>query len=610
MQPKYREFLFFNITSLLYILIAIPYLKYLDFEISCFPFAYLLILNFSHFFAIGFLALILYKILSLVSSGYKYRIILAALISSIIAWILYLDTIVYNLYRMHINIFTLELLLAKGGLNIYYLHKSQYAILIAIFILMFSSLFFLAKKIFTYDMNYCPVPKWLMVALVAMAMLTSHFIHGYSFVYNKTDNLRISSLYPLYFPTQNDEFFSKFRFSKFDSLVHKKPHITKVNEANFVYPREQIVAEKSENKNFILILIDSWRYLAFDSITMPNIFKFSEKCQVFENHFSGSNATRSGLFSLFYGIPGIYWESALNNNTRPVFINLLEEKNYLISTFSSASLMNPPFHRTIFWNVNNIDLTALSDAPHYNDNVITQNYIKHLTQNKKASKIPRFDFIFYDAMHSISHPSDFKGPFQPEWEYAKYEFLTNNTNPDKFYNLYKNSAYYVDSLVGMILKVLEKTNELENSIIILTGDHGQEFNDNKKNYWGHNGNYSRAQLHVPLLIYDKNLTPKKYSHWTFHYDVFPSILIDYFNVKNNLSSFSYGAYLYRKSQRKQILVGSSDDFAIISQDDILKIYYSGMYEFTDMKLNRKLDKIEFESVVKVLDSAQKFYIRY
>lgn len=162
----------------------------------------------------------------------------------------------------------------------------------------------------------------------------------------------------------------------------------------------------------------------------------------------------------------------------------------------------------------------------------------------------------------------------------------------------------------MILKVLEKTNELENSIIILTGDHGQEFNDNKKNYWGHNGNYSRAQLHVPLLIYDKNLTPKKYSHWTFHYDVFPSILIDYFNVKNNLSSFSYGAYLYRKSQRKQILVGSSDDFAIISQDDILKIYYSGMYEFTDMKLNRKLDKIEFESVVKVLDSAQKFYIRY
>jgi hypothetical protein len=55
-------------------------------------------------------------------------------------------------------------------------------------------------------------------------------------------------------------------------------------------------------------------------------------------------------------------------------------------------------------------------------------------------------------------------------------------DPTPFFNLYKNSAYYVDSLVGRIIDDLKRNGRLNNTMVIITGDHGQEFNDNKKNY--------------------------------------------------------------------------------------------------------------------------------
>jgi membrane-anchored protein YejM (alkaline phosphatase superfamily) len=36
--------------------------------------------------------------------------------------------------------------------------------------------------------------------------------------------------------------------------------------------------------------------------------------------------------------------------------------------------------------------------------------------------------------------------------------------------------------------------------VIVTSDHGEEFNDTGKNYWGHNGNFSPYQVAVPLLV--------------------------------------------------------------------------------------------------------------
>ena len=49
----------------------------------------------------------------------------------------------------------------------------------------------------------------------------------------------------------------------------------------------------------------------------------------------------------------------------------------------------------------------------------------------------------------------------------------------------------MDDLIGKVINQLKNKGLLENTIIIITGDHGQEFNDNKKGYWEHGGNFSK-----------------------------------------------------------------------------------------------------------------------
>lgn len=70
-----------------------------------------------------------------------------------------------------------------------------------------------------------------------------------------------------------------------------------------------------------------------------------------------------------------------------------------------------------------------------------------------------------------------------------------------FFNRYKNLAYWQDVLIGQVIDIFEKSGRLENTIVIITADLGEEFNDSKLNYWGHNGNFSKAQIQIPLVIY-------------------------------------------------------------------------------------------------------------
>ena len=56
-------------------------------------------------------------------------------------------------------------------------------------------------------------------------------------------------------------------------------------------------------------------------------------------------------------------------------------------------------------------------------------------------------------------------------------------DPTPFWNLYRNCCYQDDLLLGRIFETLKKEGLMDNTIIILSGDHSQEFNENHHNYW-------------------------------------------------------------------------------------------------------------------------------
>lgn len=88
--------------------------------------------------------------------------------------------------------------------------------------------------------------------------------------------------------------------------------------------------------------------------------------------------------------------------------------------------------------------------------------------------------FFYDLAHGYEVPKDKLYRFQPSWEFADYMKLNNDIDPTPFLNLYYNCVAEADSLVGCVLHKLEEKKLLDNTLVIITGDHGQEFNENHK----------------------------------------------------------------------------------------------------------------------------------
>lgn len=69
-------------------------------------------------------------------------------------------------------------------------------------------------------------------------------------------------------------------------------------------------------------------------------------------------------------------------------------------------------------------------------------------------------------------------------------------------NRYLNTIAYVDSLLNSFLGFLQQQNQLANSIIIITGDHGEGFLEH--NRVAHSRHLDQEAVRVPLIIWGAN----------------------------------------------------------------------------------------------------------
>ncbi len=63
---------------------------------------------------------------------------------------------------------------------------------------------------------------------------------------------------------------------------------------------------------------------------------------------------------------------------------------------------------------------------------------------------------------------------------------------------YDGCIHEVDAVIGEILDELERRGELEDTLVVVTSDHGEEFYDHGG--WGHGHSLHRELLHVPLVL--------------------------------------------------------------------------------------------------------------
>ncbi len=337
--------------------------------------------------------------------------------------------------------------------------------------------------------------------------------------------------------------------------------------------------------NIVFILIDTWRADMNNNTVAPNIYQFSQTAQYFASEFSAANSTQPGVFSLFYGLPGSYWNAMAENDQDPLWLHVLQQEGYRFGIYASADLNSPPFQTTVFNHIPNLQLYSAGDAPWQRDITITHESLNFLKQAPQQPG-PFFLFTFYDAVHAYSIPEEKQQRFMPYWHMVFHTDLSNRFDPLPYLNRYKDAVYFDDGLVGQILAQLKKENLLSNTMVIITGDHGEEFNETKKDMWGHTSDFTRFQTQTPLIIYWPGKLPHVYHYQTVHYDLAPTIMHDVLGVKNPLSDYSIGQSLFDPIPQRNFNVLLSYHYTGVTTENRITVFRPGAaYTVTDGMLN-------------------------
>ena len=522
-------------------------------------------------------------------------------------FVIVLDIFIFSIYRFHINGFILELVFGGAGDQIFVFDQSLYlkvgGMALAFCLLPFSLNVYIVSKVskkihFRHFRNYS-------IIFVA-SLLISNFVYMWAYATNYMSIQKATTALPYFYPLRANKLLTKIGLMSaddFDSLQYNE------NTTDLKYGETNILVSDSIPKyNIIYILIDSWNPRTFDPEITPNICSFSHKGQIFANHLSSSNGTQGSLFGLFFGLPYTYGNDFIMSKMSPIFIDRLIACDYDINVHASASFNSPPFNKIIFRRVPDIKTETEGKTPFERDNKITKDFLDFL--DKKREK-PFFSFLFYDLPHAISIPEEYQKQFQPSWKAPDYTSLNNEMDPTPYFNLYKNCVFYTDKLIGEILSKIEKQGLLDNTIILISGDHGQEFNENKKNYWGHSSNYSKWQIQVPFLIYYPDIEAgKTYDHVTTHYDLAPTVSRRFLGVQSEPDEFSMGYDLWDSgNSRFPHIVGEYINYSFIMDNKILNLMgHTGELHVTDLDLNNlPRSVINKEHLQEALKRKNKFY---
>jgi uncharacterized protein len=517
--------------------------------------------------------------IALLCQRHRWVIPMGVICASLIVLGVLVDTQLYQLYRFHINAGVMNLLLGGAARATFIFSATMYAQAVAIAAAVVAIVAGMSWFIWRSVGRTAPHARFSrsIAALLVACICSFHIAHMWADVVAYEPILEQTVVLPLRYAATAKRFLRSRGWE-----INPRPVATLARTSRatpLAYPLHQLECDASAKAlNIVFILIDSWRFDEMNARVTPRITAFARDASRFIDHYSGGNATRIGVFSLFYAIPGTYWHQILSERRGPVFIEELQRRNYDIRVFRSTPIYSPEFDRTVFADVRVARRESDGERPVQWDRDLTNDFLGFIDQ-RGPSAAPFFAFLFYDSPHSFDVPDKPEVEFGPSALHVNYLKLHPRTDPTPLRNRYRTSVHYVDSLIGEVLDGMHARALLESTIVVITSDHGQEFNDSGLNFWGHGSAYSRAQIRIPLVLYDPRRAGEVVSHTTSHFDVVPTLLQEHFGCTTPLDAFSVGRSLFDAAERHPFVLSEYSDFAIVQRDRITVIREQGMQMF-------------------------------
>lgn len=534
-----------------------------------------------------------------------WRNIFLSLAATIAIGTLYVDTVVFSQYRFHINSVVIDLLLAGQVIEFpLSLWVFVGCIIAVVCFAQYVLLCFLQKDGIFQRLK---IARWVLGG-AGIAILLTNGIHVWAAAHAYQPVTQVKRYLPLFYPATSNSTMRKYGWLDEHAVEQQKILTAQKQNSDLNYPIKPLVSKNPEKSlNIVLLVIDSWRAHTFNAENTPNLWNFAQSGMLLQQHYSTGNATRIGIFGMFYGLPGSYWHSVLDNRVSPVLMDRMQELDYQFGIFASAQLENPEFDRTVFSKIKNLRTHSSGASVVERDREITDQWVDWFKHRNK--KQPSFSFIFYDAPHGYDFPKDYAHRYEPLLEQPDY--LSRNPSTDRlpWINSYKTSVHFVDSLAKNVLEELKSSGEIENTIVIITGDHAEELNENGLNYWGHNSNFSDAQVKVPFAIVGPNITASQAwgDKMTSHADVAPTLMKNFLGVENDVKDYSVGEDLLGQPVDREWLLSSGySQYAIITKDDIVEIGALGQHQYVDKQYQPLKKSPDLGPVRQALEQMRRF----
>ena len=432
--------------------------------------------------------------------------------------LLYADYRLYAMYQFHINGFVWNLLTTPGGIASLGTTTST-AITAALQVLVIVVANVIALWVLRrYRLLTIPLRRFVIPVLLLLVLFPGEeALFAYSIHTGKENVLAAADAVPFRLATSASSLLGRL------GVPNTAVNTRRLTGGTVVYPSAAIASSHLRPvTNIVVLVAESFRWDLVDPQITPNLWKFSQQATRYDNHYSGGNCTREGMFSLFYGLYAPYWRSFEQQRVAPVLMNVLREHGYQMFIHTSQNFSYPELRHTVFAGVSETNLQELQQGdPWQRDISNIGDIIAKI--NRRDHKRPFFAFMFFESTHApYSFPEEqaLRGDYLRDFNYISSK-LRSNING--IHARYINAAHHVDAQVGRLINHLERTGMIEQTVLLFTGDHGEEFLE--KGYWGHGHNsFPEEQIRVPLVLWRPGAAPTVVSYRTSHLQVAPTLL--------------------------------------------------------------------------------------
>ncbi len=316
----------------------------------------------------------------------------------------------------------------------------------------------------------------------------------------------------------------------------------------------------NDSPNVMILSIDCLRadhlsLYGYNRKTTPNIDEFSKDAVVFTQAISQSTWTQTSMASLFTSLypyqHGVDKIEEANGNIVSGVLN--EEETTLAEVLFRNGFL------TMAWTKGNHMKSSMGFAQgfmEYNDNLgliekINKSFTKWVSKTGK-----HYNFLAYLHYNDLHDPYRPKAPYDTmygvysdvysgidfsNWTKSRKEILRKLTRKDvdQLVAYYDGLLTYTDSHIGLLLDELKRAGLYDDTLIIITSDHGDGFMEH--GYLGHSKAPYEELIRVPLIIKFPN---SRYGGEIVKsqvrlIDVMPTIL-DYLGIRvdHSLAGFS------------------------------------------------------------------------